>query len=54
MKLKICKKEAKESRFWLNLIDTNGEKMLETQKLVLLKESNELMLIFGAIIQKLK
>ena len=26
MRIKICRKEAKETRYWLRLIDTNNEK----------------------------
>lgn len=52
LRAKICRKEAKESRFWLNLIDTNHDKELEEQRLFLLQEATELMNIFGAIIRK--
>ena len=30
MRIKICRKEAKESRYWLRLIDTNDEPEHET------------------------
>lgn len=45
MRIKICRKEAKESRLWLRLCDENGE---------LIKESAELTKIFGAILEKCK
>lgn len=48
-RIKICRKEAKESRSWLNLIDTNDNIRDE-----LSQESTELMKIFGAIITKCK
>lgn len=47
MRVKICRKEAKESRLWLRLIETKSE--VENQ---LIQEAGELMKIFGAIITK--
>ena len=52
MRIKICRKEAKESRYWLRLIDTNDEPEQETERKYLMKEAGELMNIFGAILQK--
>ncbi len=52
LRAKISRKEAKESRYWLNLIDTNGDKELETERLALIQEATELMNIFGSIIRK--
>jgi four helix bundle protein len=54
MRIKICRKEAKESRYWLKLIDTEGESTLDRQRDTLVQESTELMNIFGAILQKSK
>ena len=54
MRIKICRKEAKESRYWLRLIDTNDEPEHETERKYLIKEASELMNIFGAILQKSK
>ena len=50
MKIKICRREAKESGYWLRLLDT-GEK-LEVQRDNLVGEATELMKIFGAIVRK--
>ena len=52
MRIKICRKEAKESRYWLRLVDTceNGE--LEKERLSLENEARELTHIFGSIITK--
>jgi four helix bundle protein len=50
MRIKICRKEAKESRYWLKLIDSGQE--LEKDRLKLVQEAGELMNIFGAILQK--
>jgi len=50
MKIKICRREAKESRYWLRLIDTDGK--LEEDQAQPLNEAHELMKIFGAIVRK--
>src|SRR3989344_7935101 len=42
MRTKISRKEAKESRYWLNLIETPS-KELETDQQKLIKEATELM-----------
>lgn len=52
MRIKICRKEAKESRYWLKLIDTNDEPKLEHELKELIQEATELMNIFGAILRK--
>jgi four helix bundle protein len=54
MRIKICRKEAKESRFWLRLVDTREQTELEQEREQLINESQELMNIFGAILQKVK
>ena len=54
MRIKICRKEAKESRYWLRLIDTYDELEQENDRKHLVKESTELMNIFGAILAKSK
>src|SRR6266568_6789394 len=50
MKIKICRREAKESRYWLRLIDIDGK--VEATQAELLSEAEELMKIFGAIVRK--
>lgn len=52
MRAKICRKEAKESRYWLELVDINDVKHLEEERQNLIKETTELMNIFGSIIRK--
>ena len=52
MRIKICRKESKESRFWLNLFDLECVQALEAQRQRLIQESTELMNIFGAILKK--
>ncbi|MCF8056397.1 MAG: four helix bundle protein [Desulfocapsa sp.] len=54
MRIKICRKEAKESRYWLRLLDTGQDEGLESTRKKLEGESQELMNIFGAILQKCK
>ena len=54
MRIKICRKESKESRYWLNLIDTLSKKELDINRDSLIQEATELMKIFGAILQKCK
>lgn len=52
MRIKICRKEAKESQYWLKLVDTNNLQNLETERKYLLQEALELTKIFGAILAK--
>jgi len=52
LRTKICRKEAKESRYWLRLVDTNNNQELEKERQALIKEATELMNIFGSIIRK--
>ena len=49
---KICRKEAKESRYWLKLVYIENNNELEKERSILIQESTELMNIFGAIIHK--
>jgi four helix bundle protein len=50
MKIKICCREAKESCYWLRLLDVDGA--LEQERQQLSSEAKELMNIFGAILRK--
>ena len=52
-RIKVCRKESKESQLWLKHILTNGNDDYEKTKLLLLQESFELERIFGAILKKL-
>ena len=54
MRIKICRKEAKESRYWLQLIDTQNSQELDNERAGLITEGTELMKIFGSILQKCK
>jgi four helix bundle protein len=50
LRIKICRKEAKESCYWLKLISCSKD--TERERTALLQESTELMKIFGAILTK--
>ena len=50
MKIKTCRREAKESSYWLRLLDVDGQHEQERQGLI--GEATELMKIFGAIVRK--
>ncbi len=52
MRIKICRKEAKESRYWLLLIDTGDKNESDKERQSLIKEATELMMIFGSIMRK--
>ena len=52
MRIKISRKESKESTFWLRLLDTANDVELDKERNKLQNESVELMKIFGAILQK--
>lgn len=52
MCVKICRKEAKESRLFLRLIDAGVTKNTADSRGSLAKEARELTLIFSAIISK--
>ena len=51
-RIKICRKEAKESRFWLQLLNCKPEDEIKRSELI--QESTEIMKIFGAILEKTK
>ena len=52
MRVKICRKEAKESRYWLRLIDAGDESTVKKHRDDLVQEATELTSIFGAILRK--
>jgi len=52
MRIKICRKEAKESRYWLRLVDIEEHDTLNNVRDSLIQEATELMNIFGAILRK--
>ena len=52
MRIRICRKEAKESRYWLRLIETGDDPALKKCRDHLVQEATELTSIFGAILRK--
>jgi four helix bundle protein len=52
MRVKISKKESKETRYWLKLTEPKEKESVE--KNILIQESTELMKIFGSILEKTK
>lgn len=52
MRIKICRKEAKESVYWLRLLTCLAEQ--ETERDALVMEGIELTKIFGSIVEKSK
>jgi four helix bundle protein len=51
MRIRISRKESKETRLWLRLLDTHADETLEAERARLIQEGTELMRIFGAILQ---
>jgi four helix bundle protein len=51
-RIKICRKESKESIYWLRLVDTGNSSSLEQERAELIQEATELMKIFGSIHRK--
>ena len=52
MKIKTCRRESKESGYWLRMIITDGSKGSEEERDRLRQEAKELVLIFSAILKK--
>lgn len=52
LRIKICRKEAKETTYWLQLIDTENNARLNQQREMFIQESKELMMIFSSIMRK--
>jgi four helix bundle protein len=50
MRIKICRKEAKETGYWLRLLEP-GDERLDQERRLLLDERTQLMKIFGAILR---
>ncbi len=52
MRLKISRKESKETVYWLRLVDTTLEAALEKERTDLIQEGTELLKILSAILRK--
>jgi four helix bundle protein len=46
MKIKTCRRESKESSYWLRLVITDGSKEMEDERSYLRQEAKEFVLIF--------
>ncbi len=51
MKIKTCRRESKESAYWLRLVITNGSEEQQKQRSSLRQEAKEFVLIFTAILK---
>ena len=51
LRIKICRKESKESKYWLTLLQITSEEVVKKRQSIE-QEATELMKIFGAIIEK--
>ncbi|MFW6133481.1 MAG: four helix bundle protein [Planctomycetota bacterium] len=51
MRVKIARKEAKETRYWARLVDTGQAADVDEQRDRIVQESTELMNILGAILR---
>ena len=54
MRIKICRKEAKESAYWLRLIRETNDLKNADEAQSLIQEANELKKIFSSILEKSK
>ncbi len=52
MKIKTCRRESKESAYWLRLVITDGSIEQENKRAYLRQEAKEFILIFTAILKK--
>ena len=52
LRIKICRKESKETRYWLELFGLGGDEGLEKERRALIQEATELMMIFSSIMRK--
>ena len=52
MKIKTCRRESKESRYWLRLVITDGAQEMENERTKLMEEAKEFVLIFTAILKR--
>jgi four helix bundle protein len=53
MRVKICRKEVKESAYWLRLLEIRDDGV-DNKRQALISESTELLKIFASIVQKVK
>lgn len=54
MRIKICRKEAKENRYWLKLIVETNKLTNDSEGKSLIQETTEFIKIFNSILTKSK
>lgn len=54
MKIRTCRREAKEAIYWLRLVLTDSTELIENERNYLIKEATELVSIFSTILNKRK
>jgi len=52
MKIKTCRRESKETSYWLRLVISDRSKEMEDERNYLRQEAKEFILIFTAILKK--
>jgi four helix bundle protein len=52
MKIRTCRRESKESRYWLKLVITDEGSEMENERAALMQEAKEFVLIFNAILKR--
>jgi four helix bundle protein len=50
-RIRICRKESKESRLFLRLADAGNDQSLQAERVVLITEATEFILIFNKILK---
>jgi four helix bundle protein len=53
LRMRIARKEAKESRYWLRLLDTGSSNEVDAQRQELVNECGELLKILSAMLTKI-
>jgi four helix bundle protein len=51
-RIKVCRKEAKESHYWLRLLQEVNDNTYKSEFIELIDEANQLKLIFNSMIKK--
>ena len=52
LRVKICRKESKETKYWLALVDVGADAELDTERKALWAESGEYVKIFSSMVNK--
>ena len=52
MKIRTCRRESKESRYWTDLTITDGSEEMENERAWIMGEAKEFVLIFNSILKR--